>query len=420
VSAVALATHAMGAAFANEIDLALELRERAAQLIDRLDDQAVASQIRALSSLATAELYLDLHVEAARHGERGLALARASEQTQLLPILTPILGTSLSMSGRMERSAEVLDDAIESARVVDNAQALSLNLFNRALSAVMAGDLVTALECSAESVELARLFDNGVISAFAGAIHAQALIETGDARGALELLLASAGGDELSLLAGSWRATYFELLTRCLLDVGDADRAAIAARRLRVQADELGLQLAFLLADRAEASVALAEGRPYEAVDLATSAVRRAEAIEAPVHAATSRALAGCALAAAGRPDEAIAQLTRAADEYEKLGALRYRDQVEAYLRGLGYSVHRRSRPGRADGSGVELLTGRELEVAELVCERRMNREIAEELFVSTKTVETHLRHIFQKLDVSTRADVARVVADARSGPSGP
>ena len=414
LSGAALATHAMGAAFVGEIDLALKLCERAARLIDSLEDQTLASRIDALSSLATAELYLDLHVEASRHGERGLALARATEQTQLLPMLTPILGTSLSTSGRMERSAEVLDDAIEAARLVDNAQALSLNLFNRALSAVMAGDLATALDCGSESVELAGLVDNGVITAFAGAIHAQALIEAGDAPGALELLLASAGGDELPLLAGSWRAVYFELLTRCCLELGHKDQAEVAARRLRAQADELGLNLPSLLADRAAASVALVEGRPNEAADLARSAVQRAETIDAPVHAATSRALAGRALADAGRPDEAIAQLARAAEGYETLGALRYRDQVEAQLRALGHSVHRRSRPGRSGGSGVELLTGRELEVAELVREQRMNREIADELFLSTKTVETHMRHIFQKLDVSTRAEVARALADAR------
>ena len=127
--------------------------------------------------------------------------------------------------------------------------------------------------------------------AFAGAINAQALLEAGDAPGALELLLASAGGDELPLLAGSWRAMYFELLTRCCLELGDDDQAAVAARRLRTQAGELGLKLPMLLADRAAASVALAQGAPHDAVDFALSAVERAEEIDAPVHAATSRAL---------------------------------------------------------------------------------------------------------------------------------
>ena len=63
----------------------------------------------------------------------------------------------------------------------------------------------------------------------------------------------------------------------------------------------------------------------------------------------------------------------------------------------------------------MELLTGRELEVAKLVREQRMNREIAEELFLSTKTVETHMRHIFQKLDVSTRTEVAAALDDVRT-----
>jgi DNA-binding NarL/FixJ family response regulator len=58
-------------------------------------------------------------------------------------------------------------------------------------------------------------------------------------------------------------------------------------------------------------------------------------------------------------------------------------------------------------------LTARELEVAELVRERKTNREIAAELFLSEKTIETHLRHIFGKLGVSSRASVARAVEEA-------
>ncbi len=54
-----------------------------------------------------------------------------------------------------------------------------------------------------------------------------------------------------------------------------------------------------------------------------------------------------------------------------------------------------------AAGGGVASLTRRELEIAELVRARRTNREIAAELFLSEKTVESHLRHIFGKLGVS-------------------
>ncbi len=418
LSAASLAAYTMGATFAGKVDLARDLHGRAARLVDSLEDDELLSRLDALSNLATAELYLDLHALTCSHGERGLSLARSTGRTQLVPILIPILGCALWMTGELERSAQVLDEAIEGARLVDNAQGLSLALFNRALSAVMAGDLETGLELGAESVELARTVDNGVITAFAGAIHAHALCEAGEPGRAVEVLLDSVGGEDIPLLAGSWRATYFELLTRCRLELGQLDKARAAARQVREQAGEQELQLSTLMADRAEAGVALAEGRSEEAAELALSAVARSEEIGARVHAATSRAFAGRALVAAGRSDDGVAQLVRAADEFDALGALRYRDQVEVQLRALGRTIHRRTRRGKRDGSGVELLTGRELEVAELVCDHRTNREIAGELFLSLKTVEAHMRSIFQKLGVSSRGEVAELVVQTRPAGS--
>jgi DNA-binding CsgD family transcriptional regulator len=66
--------------------------------------------------------------------------------------------------------------------------------------------------------------------------------------------------------------------------------------------------------------------------------------------------------------------------------------------------------------AGVAGLTGRELEVARLVTAGKTNREIAAELFLSEKTVETHLYHAFAKLGVSSRAALAGVLA--RGAPS--
>ena len=72
--------------------------------------------------------------------------------------------------------------------------------------------------------------------------------------------------------------------------------------------------------------------------------------------------------------------------------------------------MHRRTPPGKADGAGVDSLTGRELQVAWLIVDRNTNPEIAARLFLSPKTVETHVRNIFRKLDVSSRVQVARAV----------
>jgi len=66
-------------------------------------------------------------------------------------------------------------------------------------------------------------------------------------------------------------------------------------------------------------------------------------------------------------------------------------------------------------------LTGREEQIARLVVDRRTNPEIAEMLFLSPKTVETPLRNIFRKLDVSSRVEVARTVEEADSkAPTAP
>jgi non-specific serine/threonine protein kinase len=59
------------------------------------------------------------------------------------------------------------------------------------------------------------------------------------------------------------------------------------------------------------------------------------------------------------------------------------------------------------DGRPVQLLTRREGQIARLVALGRSNREIAEELVVGVRTVETHLEHIFRKLAVQTRTQVA-------------
>jgi DNA-binding CsgD family transcriptional regulator len=87
---------------------------------------------------------------------------------------------------------------------------------------------------------------------------------------------------------------------------------------------------------------------------------------------------------------------------------------VERELRKHGRAVYHRSAAGTAD-AGVGALTARELQLARLVVDRRTNTEIAAELFLSKKTVETHLRNIFRKVDVSSRVELARAVERADS-----
>ena len=154
-------------------------------------------------------------------------------------------------------------------------------------------------------------------------------------------------------------------------------------------------------------------GDAARAAGQALASAAAADEAGAPVEAALSRTLAGLALAQTGERDRAVTELRRAARGFEECGALRYRDQAERELRKLGHRIHRRTRPGTADGTGLESLTERELQLARLVADRKTNPQIAAELFLSQKTVETHLRNIFRKIGVASRVELARAVERA-------
>ncbi len=356
--AESLAAQTLGAAWAGHIAVARELHAGCIALVDQMDDDQLRFRLNALTSLASAELYLDLFAESCTHGERCLELARATEQTQLIPALVPILGSSLWVVGEMERSATLLDESIDAARLVGNTQAISLSLFDRSLSALMAGDLDTALTCGRESVELAETFDRGLVSVYAGAMYALALLESGDFEGAYDALLASGGGHDLSALAGSWRSMYLEALTRCCLELDRRDEAMAAADQALAEADALDLILPRLMAWRAQAAVASANGESGRALALARSALGAATELGSPIFIASTYELAGRMAAADDRQDEAVALLTVAATEFDALGATRYKSQVERELRRLGQKTTTRHRPGDGSRSGLLVAFG--------------------------------------------------------------
>jgi DNA-binding CsgD family transcriptional regulator len=73
------------------------------------------------------------------------------------------------------------------------------------------------------------------------------------------------------------------------------------------------------------------------------------------------------------------------------------------------------ARPRRAMLSGLESLTPSELRVGELAGRGMTTRQIADALFVTPKTVEYHLRHIYQKLDIGSREELAEAMRRAQS-----
>jgi DNA-binding NarL/FixJ family response regulator len=411
--AAALAMPALADAMTGAREAARSHLAAAAALVDRLSDDELARRVDAAAWLAAAELYLDLFAEADAHAARALAVARGTGQGELFLVLYQILGRTWYVRGKLGDAIELLDGAIEAARLSGNTQALVGSLFNRSVVAIAVGDLEMGVETAQESVDLARNLDEGFVAAWAAVRLAAALLEGGEPAHARELLVASAGGEELTLIPGGWKTYGLELLTRCSLALGRRDDAEHAAACAKATATAVGLPLAAAWADRAAAALALHDGDAARAAALALRSAAAADEVEAPIEAALSRTLAGQALARAGEPARAITELERSATELHACGAVRYRDKAERELGMLGHRAHRRTRSGKTDGTGVESLTERELQVARLVVDRKTNPEIAAELFLSPKTVETHLHHIFRKMEVPSRVALARAIEHA-------
>ena len=106
----------------------------------------------------------------------------------------------------------------------------------------------------------------------------------------------------------------------------------------------------------------------------------------------------------------AIEVLGRALALYTELGATWDARRARSRLRELG--VRRRVVAAEPETNGWGALTTSELTVARLVAEGLTNREVAERLFVSPHTVNSHLRHVFLKLGITSRVELARVARD--------
>jgi DNA-binding CsgD family transcriptional regulator len=192
-------------------------------------------------------------------------------------------------------------------------------------------------------------------------------------------------------------------LVQALLLVG---RVAEAAERAARFEDALsGRDAPFAPAALWHARGFLAEngGEPGAAAAAFAQAADAYDQIPSPYEAAQAREQAAAALFNAG--DAAAARMLNAAmDVYEELGARLDADRASRLARQNGLPAPGTHRPGRP--SYGDELSPREREVAELAAGGLTNKEIAEKLFVSVKTVESHLHVALRKLGLRTRTDL--------------
>ncbi|MFD7667641.1 AAA family ATPase [Streptomyces sp. NPDC059788] len=403
---VPLVTLRLGQAYgAGDLDTARGLAGRAERLTEEATDAELAPWLESLSFLCWIDAMMGRLPQAARMVERSLAIANATGQSYLSPWILAAQAFTYGRTGRIAEAVDRAEDALDAARLLGSDECVALALAVKSLMVRWTGEHADALALADEAIRhaggrrewWARL---GVVG------RGLALVGLDDV---------DAGGAEVLAACDAFVSPLLE--RSCLLVCCEA-MADAEAERGRPSA-------AAGWADRAEAvpgggagsgHAALARAHADQEGDPAAAAhgaVRAAELFEGTgerLSAARAWLRAGTAHGRCGQKAVARTELARAAEVFGACGAPGLHARTVREQRRLG--VRTRRAAAQPDGR----LSRREAEVAELVRQGFSNQRIAERLFLSPRTVETHVAHVFAKLGVSSRAAVAGKLAGVR-GP---
>jgi DNA-binding CsgD family transcriptional regulator len=210
--------------------------------------------------------------------------------------------------------------------------------------------------------------------------------------------------DDLAGVAAAWRglfmgnpaaASWRTAASAAHAALGDLEQAACLAGEQVALARRAGNPAVLGVALRACA--ATADDRAEETL---SEAVGLLELADARYELAVALADLGVHLLRAGRRRDAQEPLRRALDLAQRTGAAPLAERARRELLATG------ARPRRSAVTGPDALTSAERQVAGLAADGLSNRQIAQHLFITQATVETHLRHAFRKLGISARGDL--------------
>lgn len=200
-------------------------------------------------------------------------------------------------------------------------------------------------------------------------------------------------------------------LVEAAVRAGQPERASEPLGRFTRWAEATGSPQLGALAARCRALLATSDTAELEFDQaLATHALA-----DWPMEQARTELLLGQHLRRERRRSDSRPHLRAAFETFQRLGAATWADRARAELRAAGESPTESTAPGTLLAAGT--LTAQELRIATAVGEGSTNREIAAQLFLSQRTVDYHLRKVFQKLGISSRTELVRLAVDR--GPSG-
>jgi DNA-binding CsgD family transcriptional regulator len=337
--------------------------------------------------------------EVTEHELYGRAVARAREfgAVATLPYVLEYLARSEAVDGRYAAAAAHATEGLRLARETGQQNSVCHLLASLALIAALQG---RADECRAhatQALELATARGLGYQSALAEWALARLDLGLGQPAEALARLagLAAAGpgtGHPFVKLVSAPE------LVEAAVRTGDAATAQAALGEFERFARETATPWALALLARCCGLLAAgdaAERHFLEALRLHGEGAR-------PFDRARTELVFGEYLRRDGRRTQARAHLRSALDGFERLGAGAWAERARDELRASGETARKRS------PSALDQLTPQELQITRLVAEGATNKEVATRLFLSPRTIDYHLRKIFIKLGISSRAELIR------------
>jgi DNA-binding CsgD family transcriptional regulator/tetratricopeptide (TPR) repeat protein len=395
----ALACSALASASAADGPDAAVRLERSADALERLTASQLATRLPAFWMHGRARRALGQFDASLADLRRGAALAEQTGRERVLLMVTVESVATLIELGRLAEARAAAEDGVERARLAGSPRMLLWAQSTVAAASLAAGDVSAALHHAEEAAQEGTRPDFHAAGQPGWCLGA-ALTAAGRPDRAVPVMLEAFGGADLACVLPADRPAAAADLVDAQLAAGDIVAARATLAQTETAAERARTAAARAVAALARAEVLLAEGRPHEAA--AAAATAREAAVEAPLLSARALLAEGQAHAAAADRPAAVAALLAAQTAFDDFGALRRRDEAVRDLRRLGHRVPRAAR-GANDGP----LTGREREIADLVAAGHTNREIAEQLVLSTRTIEAHLRNIYAKLDVRSRVELA-------------
>ncbi|GAA2459070.1 hypothetical protein GCM10010191_94000 [Actinomadura vinacea] len=389
---------------------AVAYAEAAEKVFAAAPDSHIAEALDTVPWLCWSEIMMGRYDDALRRIERSIAVARSTGQASYITYLLNAQARAYTLLGRLAEAADAAEEATETARLLRSGEALVFGLTQQCLVATWSGDHDRALRLGEEAVagDLGAGEWWGAMARFA---HGVALVNSGRTEEGAAAALEACGDPAAPELDPSTLLSCAEMLAQIEASRGkdgDPGRWADIADMLA----EIGMPADAGLAKLARAHAA----RPFDpaaAAVLATEAASLLAAAGRRLEAGRAELAAGLAHQAAGERDPARERLRAAAELFEACGAQALLAQTARERRRLGVRVATPRRGGQGDEPFG--LSPREYEIAMLVAQGCTNQQVAEKLFLSVRTVETHLSRVFTKLGVTSRVGVATAL-NARPG----